>query len=213
MVQTAYVKRVKSSSDKAEAYTQRRVKKHAAEMALVERALDDLSPVETFLDAPCGVGRVTILLEQRGYRAMGVDLGDAALALAKREIEGLGLGAGVQKADLEALPFADRAFDGLICFRFFHHLPSPGIRARIVAELCRVSAKYVLISYLSPFSVTSIKRDLRMRLSGRASVQHATSLREVSGYLEANGFRLVRDYPLRQFAHTLHLAVFERKGE
>lgn len=208
--QYTYERRIKTSLDKAESYTRRRQGKHAAEMRLLERALQRLAPVATFLDAPCGTGRATILLQQRGYRTTGVDLGDGSLAVARRKIARLGLQAETGKADLAQLPFRDRRFDGVLCFRFFHHLPDPALRGRVIAELCRVADRYVLLSYFSPFSVTSMKRALRSRLGGRRSAQYATPLKEVAGYFAAHGFRLVHDCAQRPLFHTLHLAIFER---
>ena len=144
---------------------------------------------------------------------MGVDLGDGSIQVAKREIERHGFSSSIEKADLADMSFSDKEFDAVICFRLFHHLPTTEIRAGIVAELCRVSKKYVLISYFSPFSLTSIKRDLRKKMGGRPSPQHATPLCEVRDYFSRNGFHLVRDYPQRLFLNTLHLAVFERDSQ
>jgi len=203
--------RTKASVAEAEAYTKRKKRKHAAEMRLIGKALAPLANVGSFLDAPCGVGRATILLEKHGYKTTGVDLGDGAIEVARREIARHGLNSDIEKANLEHLPFQDKSFDAVLCFRFFHHLPTPEIRERIVAELCRVASRYVLISYFSPFSVTSIKRSLRQRLGGKPSHQFRTPLQEVRHYFTPHGFRLLRDYPQRRFIHTLHLAVFERK--
>ena len=200
--------RTKNSIADAEAYTQRKKKKHESEMKLIEKALTPLTNVESFLDAPCGVGRATMLLEKQGYKTTGVDLGDGAVEVARKEIARLGLHSKVEKANLEGLPFQDSSFDAVFCFRFFHHLPTPEIRARIVAELCRVADKYVLISYFSPFSITSIKRSIRKKSGGKSSSQFATPMDEVKRYFAQNGFELLKNYPQKQFFHTLHLAVF-----
>jgi len=200
--------RIKTSVAKAEVYTQRKNRKHASEMKLIDNALTLLTNVKSFLDAPCGAGRATILLEKHGYKTVGVDLGDGSIEVARREMARLGLHSSIEKANLEHLPFQDNRFDAVLCFRFFHHLPTPELRGRIVAELCRTANKYVLISYFSPFSITSIKRTLRQNLGGKSSSQFRTPLEEVERYFAKNNFRLLQDYPQRRFIHTLHLAVF-----
>jgi ubiquinone/menaquinone biosynthesis C-methylase UbiE len=132
------------------------------------------------------------------------------LEIARRRLRDQGLDCPVEKQDIENLDYADDSFDSVICFRLFHHFPTPEVRERAVSELCRISRRYVLMSYFSPFSITSIKRRLRVSLGGRQSEKHATPLREVRGYFEQQGFRLVRNLALFPLLHTLHLAVFER---
>lgn len=200
--------RVKETIAAAEAYTHRKRGKHDSEMKLISKAVTSLTDVASFLDAPCGAGRAMILLQRLGYKTAGVDLGDGAIAVAEREMIKRGMDPDIKKANLVDLPFAENSFDAVLCFRFFHHLANPEIRERIVAELCRVADKYVLISYFSPFSVTSIKRVAKKKLWNETSSQFATSLAEVEGYFSHVGFELLKDYPQRQFFHTLHLAVF-----
>lgn len=203
--------RVKSSVDKAERYRHRPASKHSAEMVLVRRGLALVNGVDSVLDAPCGVGRATIMLAQMGYHATGADLGEGAIRLARLEVAQAGVPAIIDTQDLVRTSYRDRQFDAVLCFRFFHHLPTPEFRDEIVRELCRVAGQYVLISYLSPWSPTSAKRWLRKRLGlGRPSVQQATSLTEVQGYFARHGFHLVDDLAQMPFLHSLHLAVFRR---
>lgn len=203
--------RVKDSVASAELYTRRKSGKHASEMNLIEKAVYSLADVESFLDAPCGAGRAMILLQSLGYEITGVDLGDGAITVAKREMIKRGMDPKIEKANLVDLPFEENRFDAVLCFRFFHHLAGPEIRQRIVAELCRVADRYVLISYFSPFSVTSIKRAVNRKLWNLTSSQFATPLQEVEGYFLNCGFELLKNYPQRLFLNTLHLAVFAKK--
>ncbi|WP_316347805.1 class I SAM-dependent methyltransferase [Desulfuromonas acetoxidans] len=203
--------RIKHSLDKAEKYSSRKLHKHAAEMALISRAVDHLSPLpRTWLDAPCGVGRATILLAHRGLDVTGVDLGEGALHVAQQAVERQDLNARIEKADLLDLPYSDQQFDGLLCFRLIHHLPTPQHRREIIDELCRVTKDTVLISYLSPWSPTSVKRALRCRLTGRKSVQNITPMSELKKHFSANGFTLINDLAQLPLVHSLHLAVFKR---
>ena len=205
-------RRIKSSIEQAEGYRHRPAAKHRAEMALVRRGIALVDGVDTMLDAPCGVGRATIMLAQMGYQTTGADLGEGAIRLARLEVAQAGVPAIIDTEDLVHTSYRDRQFDTVLCFRFFHHLPTPEFRDEIVRELCRIAGKYVLISYLSPWSPTSAKRWLRRQLGlGRPSVQQATSLSEVQGYFARHGFSLVRDLAQTPFLHSLHLAVFRRE--
>ncbi len=44
----------------------------------------------------------------------------------------------VLQADATALPFPDKAFSGVVCFTMLHHVPSPQLQDRLLAEVHRV---------------------------------------------------------------------------
>ena len=203
--------RIKHNMDKAEKYTNRKRHKHEQEMNLIKRALPLIADVRTILDAPCGVGRSTIMLSQEGYQLTGVDLGKAAVEVAAREVQAAGVNAEIREADIENLPWEARHFDAVLCFRLFHHFPDADSRRAIVRGITAAADKYVLISYISPWSWTSMRRRVRKALTGKRIIQHHTSLEEVTGYFDEQGFELVQDIPLRRFFHSLHLAVFKRR--
>ena len=202
--------RIKHTTEKAEKYLYRKTKKHNAEMALIRRALPLLTDVKTILDAPCGVGRATIMLAQSGYVVTGIDLGEGALEFAGKAVREAKVAATIEKQDLVKLDYADGQFDAVLCFRLIHHLPTPHHRDEIIAELCRVAKNYVLISYLSPWSYTSAQRLLKTKLGIKYSVQNITPLTEIQGYFKRHGYRLVKDFAQAKFIHSLHLAVFAR---
>lgn len=203
--------RIKHTIEKAEKYQHRKAGKHKAEMALIRRALPLLTNVKTILDAPCGVGRATIMLAREGYTVTGIDLGEGALELAQKSVRDANVAAIIEKQDLVKLDYVDRQFDAVLCFRLIHHLPTPKHRDEIISELCRVAGNYVMISYLSPWSLTSAKRMLKKKLGIRQSVQNVTSLTEIQGYFQRHGYELVKDIAQRQFVRSLHLAVFRRQ--
>jgi len=205
----AYRARVNYTDQKARKYQTRRESKHLAELRLVERAFR-LIPPGRVLDAPCGGGRLAMLLASKGYQMTGADLSESMLAIARENIRNAGLRIAAERQDVENLSYPDRSFDTAICFRLFHHLPTPEIRAGVVGELCRVANRFVALSFFSPYSVTSTKRRLRAALGLGKLRHHQTPLREVRGYFENAGFHLVRDFAQFPFWHTLHLAVFER---
>lgn len=192
-------------------YTKRKQHKHNAEMAMIRKAFDCINGVESILDAPCGTGRATIMLARLGYTTVGIDLGDAAINIAKQKIIEAGVLASLEKADVESLYYENQAFDAVLCFRLYHHFPNDEIRSRVISEICRVAKNYVLISYLSPISITSVRRKLKKALYGKKSKQHATSLASINALFSNHDYQLVKDIPRRRFLNTLHLAVFKRK--
>ncbi|MBL4680401.1 MAG: class I SAM-dependent methyltransferase [Pseudomonadales bacterium] len=206
-----YKNRIKQNESAAEAYTARKAKKNEAEMALVKKAFDRCENIETVLDAPCGVGRATILLASMGFKATGIDLGDGAVKVAQRELEKSGEKATIEVGNLESLHFGDQAFSAVLCFRFYHHLPNNEIRQKVISELCRTAKDYVLISHFSPYSFTSIKRLIRDKLKIKRSIQHATTLASLTKKFESCGYQLLEDIPQARFFHTLHLAIYKKQ--
>ena len=205
----AYEGRVKYSESNARRYQSMKERKNRAELKLVARAFRHV-PAGTVLDAPCGGGRVSLLLASKGYQPHSADLSGAMRSIARENFERAGLNVPVDAEDVEKLTYADQSFDAAICFRLFHHFPNPMIRQRVIMELCRVTRQHVALSYFSPHSVTSIQRRWRAAHGKRKLQKFATPLAEVAAYFDAAGFQLVRDFARLPLIHTLHLALFRR---
>jgi len=103
--------------------------------AAVLGALDRLPPPRRVIDLGCGTGQLTADLAER-YRSahvVGVDLSAAMLAAARRR---LGPAApSLVRANVYALPFADRAVDLVTSTISYHWYLEP---ARALAEVRRV---------------------------------------------------------------------------
>jgi ubiquinone/menaquinone biosynthesis C-methylase UbiE len=204
----SYAGRTKYDAQRAAKYKHKRPEKHTAEMRLIDRAFQLVPKSQTVLDAPCGTGRLTMHLAQAGYRVTAADLSEAMLAVTR---ETVGPAIPVERQDVEKFTYADRHFDTVVCFRLFHHFPSPEIRQRVVRELCRVAGQSVVLSYFAP-ALGTLKRKLREAKGGKLSKKYVTPLREVRGYFANAGFRLVKDFAQWPVVHTLHVAVFEREA-
>jgi len=89
--------------------------------AVIARA--DVGPGTRFLDVGCGSGMAARLAADRGATVAGVDAAEALIAIAReRTPEG-----DFRTGDLEALPFADGAFDLVTGFNAFQYAGNPGI--------------------------------------------------------------------------------------
>jgi SAM-dependent methyltransferase len=202
----AYSARVRYTKQSSENYQQRNPRRHHAEMKLIARVFSNV-PRGSVLDIPSGGGRVGLFLAQHGYQVTCADYSEAMVDITRRQA---GAGIAVERQDIEAMTYADNAFDTVVCFRLFHHFPDRAIRARAVKEMCRVARDRVVLSYFSPFTFSALERKVRGLIKGRQS-KFATSLGEVRGYFEACGFQLEQDFGLMPLVQTLHVAVFTRK--
>ena len=94
------------------------------------------------LDIGCGPGQIVVKLARRwpGWHFTGVDRSANMVrrALAAQRTSGdLAARVSFQVADGSDLPFADAAFDLVLCNSVLHHVEKP---ARLLAEIARVAA-------------------------------------------------------------------------
>lgn len=164
-------------------------------------------PGETVLDLPCGAGRLWPLLHDRGHTVLA---GDAALAML-REAGGRPDATHVPRfaADAAWLPLADRSVDGVVMFRFLHHLPAPE-RNQAVAEACRTARRFVVVSFFHPCSAHHLQRRVAGWL-GRPTTRHATTLTALAQRFATQGFRLQAHAAELPFLRDLWIAVFVRE--
>ena len=106
--------------------------------------------------------------------------------------------------DLTRLPFADRSFDAVLCFRILPHLSN--WRA-LIEELCRVSARTVVLEYPSRRSVNIASRLLfrfKRRIESDTREYRLFSASEIRGPVEASGFTITAEYPQFFFPMVWH---------
>ncbi len=114
----------------------------------------------TVLDVPCGYSRFAPLYARLGITAVGADMSYdmAHLAAATHKRHS---GEGWLCADILALPFPDSMFDSAPRIRLLHHRLSDAERQRILAELARVSRRFVIISFYQPTLLHALARHWR----------------------------------------------------
>jgi SAM-dependent methyltransferase len=166
-----------------QAYRARSPRRQRDEQRLLDRVLPrDLSG--WVLDAPCGAGRFSEELAHRGARPLALDLSPAMVRSAASVAAGAAVG------ELERLPLADDAVAGVLCFRFLHHVPSPEQRRRVLAELTRVSRRFVVVSFFHPWSAHNALRWVRGHLSRSTRVRHTVTPAELRRDLAGVGWRV-----------------------
>lgn len=149
-------------------------------------ALDQLPGGEKCLELSCGAGRaLRQLAATKKYDTVyGIDLSDEALKAAIRNNSPAIQAKAVllQKADVQALPYADASFDDAFTIQSHYHWPNvegalaevrrvlkPGGRFVLVSEV--VKLKYHLPEYLTPEANTLLLensgfKDVRLMKSG-----------------------------------------------
>jgi ubiquinone/menaquinone biosynthesis C-methylase UbiE len=110
--------------------------------SLQRRALAELQPAagDRVLDVACGGGALVVEVAPRVERAVGVDISDGMLELARARLDAAREGETLANVEFvhgpsDALPFPDRSFTALVCTTALHHFPDP---QRSIDEFARV---------------------------------------------------------------------------
>lgn len=180
---------------KATAYKTRNRQRHARELHLLAQVFPG-GAGETWLDLPCGTGRLCDWLAARGCQPIAAD---RAFAMLQQVV-------GPPKVQADALqwPFADAAVDGVLMFRFLHHLPTP-LANQAIQEACRVARRFLTLTFFHPCSAHHLAR----RCAGNRT-RHARTLGSIVRICQAHGFRLVTSRAELPYLKDLWLATFVR---
>ena len=131
----AAAERFQVSTEAAEVYEARFVPAIFGEWAPLLATIAGVAPGQSVLDVACGTGVVarTVVDQQGGDgRVVGVDLNEGMLAVARRIRPDLEW----RRADVVDLPFADGAFDTVLCQMALMFFPD---RAAAIREMARVT--------------------------------------------------------------------------
>jgi SAM-dependent methyltransferase len=108
----------------------------AVESQVIPPVLDGVDLGDDVLEVGPGPGRTTDVLRRRIPRLTSLEIDERlATALAGRM---RGSNVRVVHGDGTAMPFSDGSFSGAVCFTMLHHVPSPALQDRLLAEVCRV---------------------------------------------------------------------------
>lgn len=191
---------------KSAAYAGRGPTRHARELRLLRQVWPGARGASV-LDLPCGAGRLwPLLTDEFSARVLQAD---GSLAMLREAAAGHG-GAPQALADALAMPFGDRCVDGVVSFRFLHHLDRAA-SDRVIAECCRVARSFVVVSFFHPCSAHHLRRTVAQWL-GRPSQRHARTLGAVDASFAAHGFARAGCAADLPFARDLWVAAYTRAG-
>lgn len=188
---------------------------HWRETKILNKWLKNLASQSQFpcycLDAPCGYGRFSLLLLEKGFILFSGDLSPAMVERARaRKYNGRWPIAIILNM-LDGLPFLDNSFEIVISLRFFHHLHSSQERLTVLRELARVTRRWAILSFYKQQLLHAGQRKLRRLIkpsSTRISMLPLTTFKEE---VSAAGFYLRKLTPLFPAFHAQHFALLEKK--
>jgi SAM-dependent methyltransferase len=112
---------------------------HPTERAEAEASFvaERLSPGARILDAPCGTGRISVPLAQRGFEVAGLDISHRVLEVARSAAPELDW----RQGDMRELPWPDGSFDAVLnLWTAFGYFETQAEDERVLAEAARALA-------------------------------------------------------------------------
>lgn len=110
--------------------------------SLQKKALAELAPRagDSVLDVACGTGALVLDVAPRVERAIGIDLSEGMLEIARSRLAAAAGARDLANVEFvagpsDALPFDDASFTALVCTTALHHFPDP---QRSIDEMARV---------------------------------------------------------------------------
>ncbi|HWA02694.1 MAG TPA: metalloregulator ArsR/SmtB family transcription factor [Rhizomicrobium sp.] len=161
---------------------------HAPEKDVEAAILRHLAqgPIENFLDAGTGTGRMLELLGPHARRAVGIDVSPEMLAIARDRLMRGGLTqCQVRLGDTYRLPFASggalSGFDAVIFHQVLHYLDDPAAAVAEAARVMRAGGRLLIADFAS--------HDLEFLRTDFAHRRLGFSDREVQGWFQAAGLK------------------------
>jgi ubiquinone/menaquinone biosynthesis C-methylase UbiE len=145
---------------------------NAKELAIVDGFVQQCDEVETLLDVPCGTGRFRDMLQQHASTLLSIDASFEMLAAAPSSPQ--------LQASAHQLPLVDDAVDFILCSRLLHHFETSAERATVLAELARVSKRWIVLSYFDNANFQAWRNKVRGKFRGRFPISHAQFASEIN---------------------------------
>ena len=168
------------------------------ELACIVECLKAIPAGGKVLDLPCGTGRMTRTLVERGYDVTSADASPAMLTRAKDLYAAYRAERGAAAPhvdfsvrDVLATGFANDEFDGISCIRLFHHFSEADTRRRALAELRRICRGPIIVTFLNSFALDRISIWLKGRIKGKKPQnQRPISMKTFSADIAAAGLKI-----------------------
>jgi ubiquinone/menaquinone biosynthesis C-methylase UbiE len=134
---------------------------------LAKRIADGLRPGDSVLEVAPGPGYLTIELARLGcYRLAGLDISRTFIRIARENAARGGVKVSFQQGDVAAMPFADDAFDFIVCRAAFKNFGDPVGALCEMHRVLRPGGRALVIDMRNDASGKSIKDEvLKMQLS------------------------------------------------
>jgi SAM-dependent methyltransferase len=182
-------------------------KTHQNEQAALRSLLTAVGPVDLGMDLPAGTGRLTPVLAEFARRVIIADASSVMLEVAREDTRALP--AEYLLTDAEDIRLPAGAVDVIFCHRFLNHIYHPVLRAKIFAELARVTKRYLIVSYSTPGVRTRLRWWIKSLLGLVSRGSRPVSLSQFMTETAAAGFCLARQHVMRQEPLAM-MCLFEK---
>ena len=164
-------------------------------------ALASVPPGAAVLDLPSGTGRLLPFLAGLGYVVTEADSSTHMLERARRHAIEHRIQMPPDRfvvADVMRTPFADDAFDAVVCNRLFHHFREPDVRRRALVELKRISRGPIIASFFRKGTWDAMIFRIRNTMRGHEATDRIPIWRSTFEMdARAAGLRVVRTLSVR----------------
>lgn len=177
-------------------YRRRPLKRQSTrrEFKLIRRHIARVGRSRVILDLPCGGGRLTPAFADTAELVIEADIAHGQLLFGRAESP-VATPRVWMTASAFHIPLRDDSVDGTICVRLSHHLPTAAERERLLAELLRVSRRFVIMTFFDHHSLKNVVRRLRRPFDGQPPKMTMTTAR-VAELAGEYGARLMDAPPL-----------------
>lgn len=165
------------------------------EKKAILRALSSVPEEGRVLDIPCGTGRITELLLERGHAVVAADISSEMLEAARSKLAGFANLECLDLADAERLQYEDHEFDAVTSIRLMNHVP-PETRIAMLREMARVSRGAVIVSHCNPNSLSGLKRRVKYTFKPPHAPWNPATRRQVRIEAEQAGLTVAAVFPI-----------------
>lgn len=192
------------------AYREKALKRSSTrrEFDLLRSHIARVGRSRVILDLPCGGGRLTPAFADSADLVIEADIALGQVLYGRRESQ-VATPRAWMTASAFHIPLRDRAVDGTISVRLSHHLPTAAERERHLAELLRVSRRFVIMTFFDHYSLKNGLRRLR-RPFDRQPPKMTMTTSQVAAIAERHGARLLAAPPLSRIGSGHRYALIVR---
>ena len=180
------------------------------EYRLLQRLLRSQGRSRRILELPCGGGRLSPQIAPHADLLVEADIAEGQVLYGKRNVT-----SDTPRIWMTAsafhIPFQNDSFDGTVCIRLCHHLPTASERERLIKELFRVSQRFVLMTFFDHHSVKNWLRRVRRPFNHKPPKSTMT-VSEVRQLARDNGAELVACPSLAALSSGHRYALMVKNG-
>ena len=179
-----------------------------------------LKPGSSFLDCPCGVGRISLPLARYGVRVTGVDFMASYLDEARKLAKKRGLKINLVQADMRRINFKNQ-FDGAgniwTSFGFFDKESDNQLVLKKVYQALKPGGKFLLHLInrdyiIAHFETKGWFETKGLKVLEERSFDYKTSIMTGLWHFLKDGREVVREVPLRIYSYHELYRMFEAAG-